>query len=165
MKSLLQKPAHLLAAFAVATLGMGAPAALANDTQADTTTQNVAYAQQYASLSRDEAKALSAPQVEGGAGSVVLFVGEGFNQRVLNTIERQLSERNINVEIVTGGDVPDHLQVFINNDELKQNDQPAYLDAATADKYLVVVLTRMIDEKNINVFANADIDSPSNEPA
>lgn len=109
MKSLLQNSRTLLAAFAVATAGLTAPA-LATDTGAPTANvETVAYAsQQLASLTQEEA-------LEQSAGRVLLHVGEGYNPVALENNIRQLEEAGLTVNVAAGGPIGQVTAFFFGN--------------------------------------------------
>lgn len=97
MKSLLQNSRNLLAAFAVATAGLTAPA-LANDTNAPTANvETVAYGNyEYRVLDQTAAE-------EYGAGKIVLHIGENFPLAVARVAEQNLDSQGYDAEIVMGG--------------------------------------------------------------
>lgn len=107
--SLFQRSKELFAAFAVATIGLGAPAALANDTQSEPTAQSVAYApQQLALLTQEEA-------LEQSAGRVLLHVGEGYNSVALEDNIRQLENAGLTVDVAAGGPAGQITAFFFGN--------------------------------------------------
>ncbi|MFP4313108.1 MAG: hypothetical protein ACLFR0_02165 [Alphaproteobacteria bacterium] len=149
MKTLLDKTSAIFSAAALA-IGIGAGSnALANEQVASNDTQTVSLQQdeiRYATP--EEARLASAPAVEGGAGKVVLLVGENFDPEILASLERSMQRENYNYEILSGGDRDNHLQLFIAGGQA-----PDYFDAETAHDVLIGVIAGVQHKFNLNIYA------------
>ena len=103
-------------------------------------------------ITAKEAKELSKPQYEGGAGSVVLLVGENFNRSILDSLTHYLTEnQNYNVRVYEGGDRLGHLQLFAAGGAL-----PDYFNE---DNVLSLpgILHIIVEQNNLNVFSDDNL--------
>lgn len=125
--SLFQRSKELFAAFAVATIGLGAPAALANDTQSEPTAQSVVYGQQYASLNSLEASLESKDRI-------LLHFGNDFPEETKLGIIEALENLGYNFAVAEGGPAG-HMDLYINEIQGKKPFTPA-----EAIGYLGIVL-------------------------
>lgn len=145
MKSLLQNSRTLLAAFAVATAGLTAPA-LANDTNAPTANvETVAYAQEYASLSSQEA-------LDQSTGRVLLHFGNNFIPAEVNAIVQVMRNEGINVDAFYGSSNDSEVSVYFYGNEIPRR-------YSSADTDLMMVTVKQLAEK-YNLIASANQNTP-----
>lgn len=146
MKSLLQNSKTLLAAFAVATAGLTAPA-LANDTNAPTANvETVAYAQQeLASLSSQEA-------LDQSNGRVLLHFGNNFIPAEVNAIVQVMRNEGINVDAYYGSSNESEVSVYFYGNEIPRR-------YSSADTDLMMITIKQLAEK-YNLIASANQNSP-----
>lgn len=146
MKSLLQNSKSLLAAFAVATVGLSAPA-LATDTGTPTSNvETVAYAQQeIASLSSTDALGQS-------NGRVLLHFGSDFIPAEVNSIVTVLENEGINVDAYYGADNASEVSVYFYGNEIPKTYPSEDLD--------LMMFTIKELAKKYNLIANAEPSSP-----
>lgn len=156
MKALLEKPMKIFAAAALA-IGLGT-SAMANDDQvaSDGTNVEAVSLEQggYSIATAEEARLASAPVVEGGAGKVVLLVGDNFDPEILDYLIYNLERENYNYEVFNGGEREHHLQLFVSGGEI-----PQFITEEFADDGLIAMISLIQRQHNLNIYAQNDTDT------